>query len=147
MTTKFEELGIKLWEKGNMKRYYINLYHMTGLTIKYYKTGNISDAFINDERISNSEAYRMKAAKTYYDVTSKKLISTNKHCIELAAATLGWNNEIKWTGYQYEMDEYVDADDEDPEADAWDDGSDIGCGSCPENECTGHCMSCPYRSF
>lgn len=34
-----------------------------------------------------------------------------------------------------------------PEADAWNDGSDIGCSSCPEDECTGHCMSCPYRSI
>ena len=104
MKTKFEELGIKLWEKGNMKRYYINLSHMEGLVIKYYKTGNISDAFIKDQRISNSEAYRMKAAKTYYDVTSNKLISTNKNCIERAADLLGLSNEIKWTGYQYEME-------------------------------------------
>ncbi len=25
------------------------------------------------------------------------------------------------------------------------DGSDIGCKDCPDDECTGHCMSCPYR--
>lgn len=28
----------------------------------------------------------------------------------------------------------------------WYDGSDVGCNDCPEDECTGHCMSCPYRS-
>ena len=27
----------------------------------------------------------------------------------------------------------------------YDDGSDIGCKDCPDDECTGHCMSCPYR--
>lgn len=51
----------------------------------------------------------------------------------------------------YDIDPYY-ADlytigDGDPEAAAWDDGSDIGCSSCPDDECTGHCMSCPYRSF
>lgn len=29
--------------------------------------------------------------------------------------------------------------------DEWYDNSDIGCSDCPEDECTGHCMSCPYR--
>lgn len=27
----------------------------------------------------------------------------------------------------------------------WYDGSDVGCNDCPDDECTGHCMSCPYR--
>lgn len=22
----------------------------------------------------------------------------------------------------------------------------VTCGDCPDDECTGHCMSCPYRS-
>ena len=25
------------------------------------------------------------------------------------------------------------------------DDSDVGCNDCPDDECTGHCMSCPYR--
>ena len=29
--------------------------------------------------------------------------------------------------------------------DEWYDNSDIGCSDYPEDECTGHCMSCPYR--
>lgn len=33
------------------------------------------------------------------------------------------------------------------DSDAWKDGSDVGCGDCPESECNGHCMSCAYRSF
>lgn len=37
--------------------------------------------------------------------------------------------------------------DEEPDyfPEEWDDGSSIGCGGCPEDECTGHCMSCAYR--
>lgn len=40
-----------------------------------------------------------------------------------------------------------DDPDYDYEREAWDDGSDIGCGDCPDDECTGHCMSCSYRSI
>ena len=29
----------------------------------------------------------------------------------------------------------------------WKDGSDISCSDCPDDECTGHCFSCSYRSF
>lgn len=28
----------------------------------------------------------------------------------------------------------------------WEDDSDIGCNDCPDDECTGRCMSCSYRS-
>ena len=28
---------------------------------------------------------------------------------------------------------------------AWEDDSDRGCEDCPDDECTGHCMSCYYR--
>lgn len=28
---------------------------------------------------------------------------------------------------------------------AWEDDSDIGCQDCPDDECNGHCMNCPYR--
>lgn len=28
---------------------------------------------------------------------------------------------------------------------AWDNGSGVSCGDCPDEECTGHCMSCFYR--
>lgn len=42
------------------------------------------------------------------------------------------------------MDEYIEMNEEYFEEE-WDDGSSIGCGDCPDDECTGHCMSCPYR--
>ena len=28
---------------------------------------------------------------------------------------------------------------------AWEDDSNRGCKDCPDDECTGHCMSCYYR--
>lgn len=30
---------------------------------------------------------------------------------------------------------------------AWQDDSDRGCSDCPDDECTGHCMSCYYRPY
>lgn len=44
------------------------------------------------------------------------------------------------------MEEYMEMY-EDYYDEEWDNGSADGCGSCPENECTGHCMSCQYRDF
>ena len=43
-----------------------------------------------------------------------------------------------------EADEYYDVDKYD---DGWDDDSNISCSDCPDDECTGHCFSCAYRSF
>lgn len=58
-----EQLGGKLWEKGGMRRFYLNWPELIGLDVSYYNTGNISRARLNGERITNSEAYRMGAAK------------------------------------------------------------------------------------
>ena len=44
-------------------------------------------------------------------------------------------------GYIESLDEYEDFDD----SPAWEDDSDRGCKDCPDDECTGHCMSCYYR--
>lgn len=40
-----------------------------------------------------------------------------------------------------EDERYYEDDEEE-----WEDDSDIGCEDCPDDECTGHCMSCSYRS-
>ena len=42
---------------------------------------------------------------------------------------------------QLNEEEYGESYDED----GYDDDSDRGCKDCPEDECTGHCMSCYYR--
>ena len=76
MISKLEEKGFKRWTKGNMDRLYINAGSL-GLVCQYYKTGNISDAFFNGERVSNSEGYRMKNAKTFIDIATGKVYSTN----------------------------------------------------------------------
>lgn len=61
------EKGFNRWTKGNLDRLYINASQL-GLVCSYYKTGNISSAEFNGNGISNCQARRYKAAKTFIDV-------------------------------------------------------------------------------
>ena len=83
MIEKLVKLGFKRWQKGNFDRLYIDASRL-GLVCDYYKTGNICQAEFNGERISNSEGYRMKAAKTYVDVETWTVHSTRKDLEEAA---------------------------------------------------------------
>lgn len=83
---ELEQLGFKRWQKGTMDRLYINAWNL-GLECAYYKTGSIKDAWFNGESISNSEGYRMKAAKTYIDVKTGRVYSDN-YSLEQAAKKL-----------------------------------------------------------
>lgn len=60
----------KEWRKGEYDRLYINdLPRLYGLEISCYKTGNISYATLDGEKISNSECRRLlsKFDKLWYD--------------------------------------------------------------------------------
>lgn len=83
---ELEKMGFNRWTKGNMDRLYINAAQL-GLDCSYYKTGNISGADFKGERISNCEARRMKAAKTYIDIKTGKAHSDN-YTLENAAREL-----------------------------------------------------------
>lgn len=85
---ELEAMGFKRWQKGNMDRMYINS-GVLGLVCTYYKTGNIHTARFNDYDISNSEGYRIKAAKTYIDLVRGELVSDNDYCFEAAAKLIG----------------------------------------------------------
>ena len=85
---ELEEQGFKRWQKGQFDRLYINADQL-GLECKYYKTGNIKSALFNGDEISNSEAYRMKAAKTYIDVKTGEVISTNSTLRKAAMVLAG----------------------------------------------------------
>lgn len=75
--TKLENRGFKRWIRGNMDRLYINAKEL-GLVCTYYKTGNIHSAEFDGNDISNSEGYRMKAAKTFVDVKTGKVYGDNE---------------------------------------------------------------------
>lgn len=74
--TKIKSIG-KEWIKEDMHRIYINnLEKIYGLETTSYKTGNISSATLNGEKISNSRARQLtcdlSCAKIYYDVKTEK---------------------------------------------------------------------------
>lgn len=79
-------LGFNRWTKGNFDRLYINA-SLLGLVCHYYKSGNISSAWFNGDEISNSEAYRMRSAKTYIDIKTGNVYSDNR-TLKAAAAKL-----------------------------------------------------------
>ena len=66
--------GFNRWTKGNMDRLYINAAQL-GLVCSYYKTGNISGAEFQGESISNCQARRYKAAKTFVDIKTGTVYS------------------------------------------------------------------------
>lgn len=83
---ELEALGFKRWQKGNMDRLYINA-SMLGLNYGKYNTGNIKWAEFQGMSISNSEARRMLAAKTYIDIKAEK-VHSDSYTLERAAAEL-----------------------------------------------------------
>ena len=90
---ELEKMGFKRWQKNGMDRMYINASAL-GLTCTYYKTGNISRAWLNGEDISNSMAYKMKGAKTYIDLVKKCLVSDNEYLADAAANMIRANHKI-----------------------------------------------------
>ena len=84
---KLEGKGFSRWQKGNLDRLYINASQL-GLVCWYYKTGNISSAEFNGERISNCQARRYKAAKTFIDAGTGKVHGDIPELVEAATAML-----------------------------------------------------------
>ena len=78
-----EGMGFKRWQKGTMDRLYINAGAL-GLVCEHRHTGSISNALFNGNQISNGEAYRMRAAKTFLDVKTWILYSGNDSLKEAA---------------------------------------------------------------
>lgn len=83
MIERLINLGFKRWQKGSFDRLYIDARYL-GLECEYYNTGNIRNAEFNGEPISNSEGYRMKAAKTYIDVETWIVHSTRTDLADAA---------------------------------------------------------------
>jgi len=67
---------------------YINA-SVLGLICTYRKSGSISCAEFRGESISNSEGYRLKAAKTYIDVNQKRIVSDSARLAAAAADLIG----------------------------------------------------------
>lgn len=80
------KMGFNRWTKGNLDRLYINASQL-GLVCDYYNTGNVKYAEFQGCSISNCEARRMKAAKTFIDVKTGK-VHSDSYTLEKAAAEL-----------------------------------------------------------
>ena len=76
-------MGFKRWTKGAFDRLYINPESL-GLECTYYKTGNVRGATFCGMSISNSEARRMKYAKTYIDIKTGTVYSDHQDLKEAA---------------------------------------------------------------
>lgn len=87
MIEKLAAKGFNRWTKGKYDRMYVNAKDL-GLVCEYYKTGNVHSATFQGEGISNSEAYRMKAAKTYIDIATGEVVSDNRYLKEAAEEVL-----------------------------------------------------------
>lgn len=71
---ELEQKGFKRWTKGNIDRLYINASQL-GLDCEYYKTGNIRYAEFRGEMVSNTQARKMKASRTYIDINTDRVYS------------------------------------------------------------------------
>ena len=65
---KLEKAGWSRWTKYGYDRLYFNAEENGVLYLTYYKTGNISYASFDDEKISNSQGYRLLSVKCYIDL-------------------------------------------------------------------------------
>jgi hypothetical protein len=73
---KLEEMGATFWEKGDMRRLYLNEAgeKMVGLTYTTYNSGSISSAKLGGEEITNAHAGRVLSvlSELYYDMIAEK---------------------------------------------------------------------------
>ena len=68
-----EDESNNLWEKYNKRRLYLDFAKIVHLEVDRYNTGNISSAFLEGEKISNSKAYKYLQGKAYIDLNTNTL--------------------------------------------------------------------------
>lgn len=87
MVEKLTNMGANEWHKTGYNRLYLNeaAEQLVGLETRCYKTGNIAEAWLKGERISNSEARRIsrRIGNPYIDLDTMELIT---NCEELERA-------------------------------------------------------------
>lgn len=77
MERKLVAAGGRLWEKHGYRRIYFNrLHEWYGLTYELYNTGNIRTAWVDGQRVSNSDGrrilHRLDFAKVWFDLADGK---------------------------------------------------------------------------
>ena len=69
---KLEAAGFNRWTKGGHDRLYVNA-ETLGLKVSCYKSGNVSRAEWQGERISNADGRRLLSSKVWIDVKTGEL--------------------------------------------------------------------------
>lgn len=67
---KLIDIGIKAWERGDMRRYYMDdkaFSAVFGLEIARYNSGNICGATLNGSEISNGRAAKLIGQGVFFD--------------------------------------------------------------------------------
>lgn len=80
---ELEKLGFRRWTKGDYDRLYISP-EFLGLSLEFYKSGNVCHAELDGEEISHRKAEGLRACKTYIDVKTEKVYSDCKLFAEAA---------------------------------------------------------------
>lgn len=62
-----------LWEKYNKRRLYLDFAKIVNLEVDRYNTGNISSAYLEGEKISNSKASKYLQGKAFIDLNTNTL--------------------------------------------------------------------------
>ena len=62
-----------LWEKYNKRRLYLDFAKIINLQVDRYNTGNISSAYLEGEKISNSKASKYLQGKAFIDLNTNVL--------------------------------------------------------------------------
>jgi hypothetical protein len=69
-------IGGRRWQKNGMDRIYLNDFQtVPGLELDHYKSGSISYATLDGEKVSNAEGGRLATAvdKVYFDAADRKV--------------------------------------------------------------------------
>ena len=72
LTKKFGRWTKKGFNGKVYDRIYFNATDL-GMEVEYYRSGNVSSAAIDGERVSNCEARRIMSSKAYFDLTDNTL--------------------------------------------------------------------------
>lgn len=70
---KAEKNGWARWTKGNFDRLYLNIEKSGAIEVERYKSGFISYAALNGEKISHARASVILGTKVYYDIKKDEL--------------------------------------------------------------------------
>lgn len=88
---KLIDLGIRAWERGDMRRYYMDdngFERVFGLSVGRYNTGNISSARFCGESISHAKAGRLMGRAVYYDAVKGDWFKKTAFGVEVLSGEL-----------------------------------------------------------